>query len=80
MRKKYDFSQGKRGAVMKSSRKTSIALMLDNKIIETFRKRAEAKGTGYQDAINEALLAAISEDDAPLTANTLRRILRQELH
>ncbi len=79
MRKEYDFSSGKRGAVIKSSSKTSITLTLDNNIIEAFRKQAEANGTGYQNAINEALLAAISGDNAPLTANALRRILRQEL-
>lgn len=80
MRKEYDFSKGRRGAVLKSPGKTRITIMLDNDVIETFRKRAEANGTGYQTAINEALRAAIREEESPLTANTLRRILRQELH
>ena len=45
--------------------------MLDNDIIETFRARAEANGTGYQTVISA---------EPPLTAETLRQILRQELH
>lgn len=53
--------------------------MLDNEVIEAFRKRAEARGIGYQTAINEALRAAIQDDEAPLTALKLREILRQEL-
>lgn len=79
MRKEYDFSKGKRGAVIPSPGKTRITIMLDNDVIETFRARAEARGIGYQTAINEALRALVEDDDAPLTAHTLRRILRQEL-
>lgn len=80
MRNEYDFSKGKRGAVIPSPGKTRITIMLDNDVIDAFRARAEASGTGYQTAINEALRAAIREDSAPLTASTLRQILRQELH
>lgn len=79
MRKEYDFSKGKRGPAVSSPGKTRITIMLDNEVIEAFRERAEAKGVGYQTAINEVLRNYILED-APLTANTLRQILRQELH
>jgi len=79
MRKEYDFSQGKRGPVIPSTGKTRITIMLDNEIIEAFRKYAEARGVGYQTAINETLRAAILDDEKPLTARTLRKILRQEL-
>jgi uncharacterized protein (DUF4415 family) len=79
MRKEYDFSKGKRGPVVRSPGKTRITIMLDNDVIEAFRERAEAKGIGYQTAINEALRSSVLED-APITANTLRQILRQELH
>lgn len=79
MRNEYDFSKGKRGAVIKSPGKTSITLMLDNNVIEGFRKGGDANATGYQAGINEALVAALKGDNAPLTANTLRSILRQEL-
>ena len=53
--------------------------MLDNDVIEAFRARAEAQGTGYQTAINEALRTALGSDDAPLTARRLRQVLREEL-
>jgi len=75
----YDFSKGKRGAVIPSPGKTPITVMLDNDVIEAFRARAEAQGTGYQTAINEALRAALDSDDAPLTARRLRQVLREEL-
>lgn len=79
MRKEYDFSKGKRGPGIKSPGKTRITIMLDNAVIEVFRKRAEAGGIGYQTAINDALRVSALED-APLTVNTLRQILRQELN
>lgn len=79
MRKEYDFSEGKRGPVLKSPGKKRITIMLDTEIIEAFRKKAETKGVGYQTAINEALRRSILED-APVTEDRLRAILRQELH
>jgi plasmid stability protein len=86
MRKQYDFSGGKRGAVIASPGRTPITLTLDDAVIEHFRARAEAEGTGYQDLINDILRAAVAAearrggDDAPLTVGTLRRVLREELH
>jgi len=79
MRNEYDFSQGKRGAVLPSPGKTRITIMLDNHVIEAFRKRAEEAGRGYQTLMNEALKAAVSENAAPITVKTLRRVLREEL-
>lgn len=79
MRKEYDFSKAKRGPVIPAAGKTRITIMLDNDVIEAFRAQAEARGTGYQTAINETLRAAIHEDEKPLTAQALRSILRQEL-
>jgi len=85
MRKEYDFSNGKRGAVIPSPGKTRITIMLDDDVIEHFRKAAEATGTGYQTMINSALKAAVVDaktktpKDKPLTASTLRKILREEL-
>jgi uncharacterized protein (DUF4415 family) len=80
MRKEYDFSKGKRGPAIESPGKTRITIMLDSDIIEAFRERAEARGIGYQTAINAALRASLNEDTVPLTAGKLREILRQELH
>mgnify|MGYP001201222104 CR=1 FL=1 len=85
MRKEYDFSKGKRGAVVASPGKTRITIMLDDDVIEYFRARAEAQGTGYQTMINSALRAAIAEttrrssDDRPVTVGVLREVLREEL-
>ncbi len=81
MRNEYDFSNAKRGAVIASPGKTRITIMLDDDVIETFRSRAEAEGTGYQTLINAVLREAIAEPkQEPITVATLRRILREELH
>jgi len=83
MRKEYDFSKGKRGAVVPANGKTRITIMLDDDIIEFFRKEAEAKGIGYQTMINSVLRSLLAgpsaRDDQPLTVGTLRRVLREEL-
>lgn len=85
MRKQYDFSAGKKGAVLASPGKTRITIMLDDDVIEHFRSRAEAEGIGYQTMINAALRAALEEsrgkspDDRPLTVAVLRKVLREEL-
>lgn len=80
MRDEYDFSKGKRGAVIASPGKTRITIMLDEDVIEAFRSRADDSGTGYQTLINAALREAISGAKAkPLTVATLRRVLREEL-
>ena len=79
MRKEYDFSRGKRGPVIASPGKTRITIMIDDDVIEGFRARAETAGRGYQTLINEVLRAALAEDDRPVTAKMLRKILREEL-
>ena len=85
MRKEYDFSKAKRGAVMPSAAKTRITIMLDDDLIEHFRAKADAEGTGYQTLINATLRAAVlaakerGADDRPLTVATLREVLREEL-
>jgi len=86
MRKEYDFSKGKRGAVVASPGKTRITIMLDDDVIEYFRAKAEAQGTGYQTMINAVLREALSTtktkatDDRPVTVAVLRKVLREELH
>jgi uncharacterized protein (DUF4415 family) len=83
MRKAYDFSKGKRGAVVASPGKTRITIMLDDDIIEFFRAEAEKAGAGYQTMINAELRAALGRsldaDSQPLTVAKLREVLRQEL-
>lgn len=87
MREEYDFSGAKRAKdVPHLARlqaelrgKTRITIYLDDDVIETFRARAEAQGTGYQTLINTALRAALFPEAAPLTEATLRKALRKIL-
>jgi hypothetical protein len=56
--------------------------MLDDDVIEHFRREAEASGRGYQTLINSRLrasLEAADRDSEPLTVAKLREVLRQEL-
>ena len=48
MRDEYDFSKGKRGAVIPQKGKTRISIFIDNAVLDAFRARAEKAGTGYQ--------------------------------
>ena len=79
MRKEYDFSEGKRGAVAPQAGKTRITIYLDNAVLEEFRQRADAAGRGYQTMINDALKEYLGKSRQPIDARTLRRILREEL-
>ena len=79
MRKEYDFSKGKRGAVIPQRGKTRITIFLDDDILETFRERADSAGRGYQTMINEALRKYLSNASKPIDEDTLRRVLREEL-
>jgi uncharacterized protein (DUF4415 family) len=79
MRKEYDFSGAKRGAVIPQKGKSRISIYLDDRVIEEFRKRAEAAGRGYQTMINDALREYLGKSARPLDVETLRRILREEL-
>ena len=78
MRKEYDFSKGKRGAVIPSPGKTRITTWLDDEILEHFRKLSESTGKGYQTLINDALRASM-KPAKPLTAAAVRKIVREEL-
>lgn len=79
MKAEYDFSKAKRGAVIPSTGKTRISIFLDDDILAAFRERAEAQGKGYQTLINETLRTPIQPGQTPLTAEELRRVLREEL-
>jgi len=78
MKDHYDFSKGKRGAVIPPLGKTRITLWLDNEIIEQFRQRAGEKGIGYQTEINRVLREVLSGEHVTLEA--IREVVRQELH
>ncbi|MHB1529976.1 MAG: BrnA antitoxin family protein [Acidiferrobacteraceae bacterium] len=80
MKPHYDFSQGKRGAVVPSApTKTRITIRLDGDIIAWFRHQTnEAGGGNYQSLINDALRKHIEHGAVPFE-DTLRRVIREEL-
>ncbi len=81
MKNEYDFSKGKRGALISNEGKTPMTIYVDNAVLEAFRQRAEASGIGYQDMMNEALKAYLKQtDELPVTESVLRRVLKEELH
>jgi uncharacterized protein (DUF4415 family) len=65
MKKAYDFSRAKRGAVIPTTGKTRITIYLDNAIVEAFRRRSAKTGKGYQTLINEALAAHARSHPGP---------------
>ena len=79
MRTEYDFSKGKRGAVIPQKGKTRISIFIDNAVLEEFRARAEKAGIGYQTMMNDALRKYLAGTDQPLTESALRQVLRQEM-
>ena len=79
MKKEYDFTNGRRGPVIRPRNKTRITIHLDDDILETFRERADAEGRGYQTMINEALREHLGSAGSRLNAATIRRIVREEL-
>ncbi len=79
MRAEYDFSKGKRGALIPQKGKTRISIYIDNSVLEAFRAQAEKAGTGYQTMMNEALRQYAGAVDRPVTEDRLRQILREEI-
>ena len=80
MRKEYDLSQAKRGAVVSAGPgKTRITIRLDNDVLAWFRDQVTQEGGGsYQSKINGALREHIERHGEPLET-MFRRILREEL-
>lgn len=81
MKKEYDFSKGKRGAVVRAPKgKTRITIRIDDDILDWFRGEVEAAGGGnYQTLINQALREYLNQPQQPLE-ELLRRVVREELH
>ena len=79
MKPEYDFSKGKRGAVVQQKGKTRITIYIDDDVIEAFRNRADKSGRGYQTIINQALREYLNKSDKQIDENTLRRVIREEL-
>jgi uncharacterized protein (DUF4415 family) len=80
MNQTYNFSKGKRGAVVPVSEgKERITIRLDQDILDWFRDAVDKAGGGnYQTLINDALRAYI-EGKTPSFEQTLRRVVREEL-
>lgn len=80
MKKEYDFSKAKRGAVIPPSLgKTRITIRIDTDLLNWFRKQVdEAGGGSYQTLINEALREYVQNRDGVLE-KTLRRVIHEEL-
>lgn len=76
MREQYDFSGGKRGAVVKTA-KERITIRLDPDVIKWFRDQVKGGGN-YQSTINDALREHIQRQETSLE-ETLRRVIREEL-
>jgi uncharacterized protein (DUF4415 family) len=79
MKKEYDFSRGKRGAVIAATGKTRITIYLDDVILERFRSESERTGKGYQTLINDALARHLGSAEQPVTAAQVRKIVQEEL-
>jgi uncharacterized protein (DUF4415 family) len=80
MKDEYDFSQGTRGAIERTTPgKTRITIRLDEDVVAWFREQANAMGGGnYQTLINQALREYVTNQRQPLE-EVLRRVLREEL-
>jgi len=80
MKAKYDFSKGKRGAVLPpSGNKVRITIRLDRDIVDWFRSKVEEQGGGnYQTMLNNALRTYMERKEQPLE-EVLRRVVREEL-
>ena len=79
MKKEYDFSKGKRGAVIPTKGKTRITIQLDDEILDWFRAEVHRAGGGsYQTLINNALHEHIRQRKEPLE-DIVRRVVREEL-
>ena len=80
MKREYDFSRGKRGAVIKSPPgKTRITIRIDDDLLQWFRDQVhEAGGGNYQTLINSALREYVDGKEENLKS-TLRSVVREEL-
>ena len=79
MKKEYDFSKGRRGAVLRvPPEKTRVTIRLDNDILDWFHQQVDDAGGGnYQTLINEALRAFMRQRQESLET-ILRRVIRDE--
>ena len=80
MKRNYDFSKAKRGAILQTpAGKTRITIRIDDDVLDWFRKRVhDAGGGNYQTMMNTALREYMEHQVEPFE-DTLRRVLREVL-
>ena len=78
MKKEYDFSRGKRGAVIKTPPgKTRITIRIDDDVLQWFRDQVhDAGGGNYQTLINAALREYVDGKEENLKS-TLRSVVTE---
>jgi len=77
MKKEYDFSKAKQGAIV-TSNKQRISIRLDADIIEYFKQSVEDAGGGnYQSSINAALHEYVSGRNM---AEMIREAVQDAVH
>jgi uncharacterized protein (DUF4415 family) len=79
MKKVYDFSKGKRGAVIPNTGKARITIYLDDAVLKRFKVESEKTGKGYQTLINDALKSYLGFVEEPVTQELVRKIVREEM-
>jgi len=83
MKREYDLSKGKRGAVIPlSQEKIRITIRLDRDIVDHFRELVRKAHRGnYQTLINDALREHMQRPSlAQEVGKEVRSVLREELH
>ncbi len=80
MKKEYDLSRGKLGAVIKTPPgKTRITIRIDDDLLQWFRDQVHLAGGGnYQTLIHSSLRDHIEGKEQSLKS-TLRSVVREEL-
>ena len=79
MKAEYDFSKGRRGQAAPTRGKTRITIYIDDQILAAFKAESARTGTGYQTLINEALAQHTGTAEKPMTAEQVRKIVREEI-
>jgi hypothetical protein len=55
MKEEYDFSGGERGKFHRPGARMNLPIYLDEDVLRYLRERAEAKGIGLSDLVNDLL-------------------------
>jgi uncharacterized protein (DUF4415 family) len=79
MKAEYDFSKVRRGQAVPTKGKTRITIYIDDQIVAAFKAESARTGIGYQTLINEALGQHLGTAEKPITAEQVRKIVRDEL-